>query len=123
MPFDSNPTATVHPLAACHEAQIDALTLPGLSDEERIRRFAEAAGFDVQQRTIAYRDIAVNYSAAYACWNVVDFGKSLFAQLPGCACPVVEMLSGFPPYVPDNWNPSHSDLELFARIQQERRPG
>lgn len=122
MPFDSQPTTTTNPLAACHEAQIDALTLPGLSYEERVRRFAEAAGFDeFQTQTALIKDYRV--SPAKSVWWVGEPQKSIFANLPGCRCPVQEGLPGVPHFTPWDWQPTRSDLEVFARIQQERRSG
>lgn len=121
MPFDKTNVITTHRLAACHEAQIDALTMPGLADEERVRRFAKAAGFINRQLAWVLAELQSGANAAFSVWNNGAPQKSIFADLPGCQCPVTEKLPGVPHYIPRDWNPTRSDLEVFARIQQERR--
>lgn len=111
-----------------HEAQIAALTEPGLDDAERIRRFGEAAGFDEGAfkgvRSYAFED---GESVAYAVWNIGYCPASLFADLPGCKCPVIEVavgrksFFGIPSDIPYDWQPTVEVLRRFAEVQQEAR--
>lgn len=103
------------------EEQIDALTAPGLSDEERVMRFCEAAELDAEfwpLLIVGYGD-----APAPACWQLGMYPKSLFADLPGCKCPVLEGLDGVPHYIPDDWDPTPAQLRIFAHHQREARFG
>jgi hypothetical protein len=121
-------------LKAAHLAQIEALTMPGLTKLERIERFATAARFYETQRQEAIEsaratcDCCKDNSAAGICWREGAAPYSLFADLPGCRCPVMEVmggakLEGIPDRIPYDWSPTAEQLLPFARIQQERRLG
>lgn len=104
-----------------HMAQIEALTMKGLSEKERVRRFGNAAGFDEAAIAHALRWLSFN-SAARAVWLNGNCEKSLFGSLPGCRCPTYEGLRGVPRgEVPYNWRPDAAQLKVFSRIQLERR--
>lgn len=115
-------------LAQKHEAQIRALTEPGLEPAERVKRFGEAAGFDEEDfedvRSYVFED---GESAAFAVWRIGYRSASLFADLPGCDCPVFEVMCGrknfpgIPNKIPDDWQPTVEVLRRFAEIQQEAR--
>lgn len=109
-------------LRASHLAQIEVLTKPGLTEPERIKRFFEAAGYDDEfnQKT-SVGLLEFGYSAAHAVWIWGHIERSLFANLPGCSCPVLEGLQGFPSCIEGNWRPTVTDLEAFSRIQIEQR--
>lgn len=113
-------------LKLSHELQIEALTAPGLSDEERVRRFGEAAGFNEYLMQWSLDRLSYE-SPACAVWYGGEYERSLFGNLPGCSCPVGEVLKGranfpgIPSYIPNNWSPTRPELEAFARVQQERR--
>jgi hypothetical protein len=116
-------------LKAGHLAQIEALTAPGLTREERIWRFMNAARFHGVERTIMSIGLEThpNATAAYFCWSIGTPLYSLFAHLPGCACPVIEVrtghaqFDGIPRAIPKDWSPTAAELLPFARVQQERR--
>lgn len=115
-------------LRASHLAQIEVLTAPGLSDWERVKRFicaAQFCGHGLQRRLgqdHAECLLRCGLSPAAAIWYVSGYTpKSLFAHLPGCYCPVMEGLSGVPRIIPDDWRPDRDQLEVFSRIQIERR--
>lgn len=106
-----------------HIAQIEALTTKGLSEQERVRRFGNAAGFDEAAIRHALQWLPFN-SAARAVWLWGSCENSLFGNLPGCRCPTYEGLPGVPRGdVPHNWRPDAAQLEVFSRIQLERRFG
>lgn len=107
-------------LRLSHLAQIEALTVPGLTSQERVERFAAAASFSIQELWWSL-DGLERRGAAKNVWFRGRAAKSLFANLPGCDCPVLEELPGVPRSIPNHWNPSAHDLETFSRIQIERR--
>lgn len=115
-------------LAQKHDAQIAALTDPGLDDEERIKRFGIAAGFDLNHFTdVRAGGSRYGSSAAFAVWRIARCPDSLFANLPGgCGCPVIEVtkgrhLPGIPDKIPINWQPTIETLRRFSEIQQVAR--
>jgi hypothetical protein len=114
-------------LRIAHEAQIEALTAPGLTDEERVRRFGEAAGFREYDMTDALTWLGLDKSPPSSVWSYGQYERSLFADLPGCACPVIENRAGrasypgIPSHIPRDWQPDRATLECFARVQQEAR--
>jgi hypothetical protein len=109
-------------LKASHLAQIDALTRGGLSDNSRVRAFARASDFPVQAMHNVEYMLLKGYSAATALWTYGQYPLSLFANLPGCQCPVIEGLLKVPEILAeDGWRPSVAVLQEFARIQQEAR--
>jgi hypothetical protein len=120
-------------LKAAHIAQIEALTAPGLSDSERLTRFSQAARFDAkwtEEVAVAFHSQRTHsFDVAYVCWTVGQAPYSLFADLPGCSCPVIEVdmghakFDGIPARIPFDWQPTAEMLEAFARVQQERRLG
>jgi hypothetical protein len=121
-------------LKAAHLAQIDALTAPGLTRRERVRRFLEAARFPPDQRHAVLANCCEcagcrDITAAYIVWREGLAPYSLFGNLPGCCCPVIEVhdgradFEGIPANVHYDWSPTAEDLLPFARIQQERRIG
>lgn len=104
-----------------HMAQIEALTMKGLSERERVERFGKAASLGKDMIDWCVGRLAVA-SAAWAVWNYSGEREcSLFAHLPGCYCPVLEKISGVPREIPWNWNPDAAQLKVFSRIQLERR--
>jgi hypothetical protein len=114
-------------LRMAHEAQIEALTAPGLSDEERVRRFGEAAGFSTFDITSVLTGFRCAETLTSVLWYFGGYGRSLFGNLPGCECPVIEKrrgtaaYPGIPTFIPNNWQPDRATLEAFARVQQEAR--
>ena len=117
-------------LKAAHLAQIDALTREGLSDDERIDLFADAAKFLLSQRVSAHVQVFNGCTPATAVWTFGNPPLSLFANLPGCKCPVIEQATRgkkqsklIPCYVEADWSPTVEVLEEFARIQQKARLG
>jgi hypothetical protein len=115
-------------LKAAHIAQIDALTREGLSESERIDLSADAAGFDEDERLSAHLQHFNGCSAAAAVWTFGRPQLSLFANMPGCKCPVFEQIKHgkmqsklIPCYLDRDWSPTVAVLEEFARIQQEAR--
>lgn len=107
-------------LRLSHLAQIEALTKPGLTKHERVRQFAKAAEFEDSSVGYALSHLVDN-TAAKAVWRNGGPPKSLFANLPGCGCPVIAGVKGFPRWIEDDWQPTAADLEAFSRIQIERR--
>lgn len=104
------------------EAQIDALTAPGLTDEERVRRFADAAGFTPNQTGTALGDVKFDsVLVGEAVWFHGTPQKSLFANLPGCECPVAEKLPGATHRAV--CNPTRENMEVFRDHQREARFG
>ena len=131
MPFDPTPDAKLTEaldLRAAHAKQIEALTMPGLSDKERIERFAEAAGFDNDARKHAAQRVK-HRSNASAVWWFGSPSESLFADLPGCQCPVLERAhnhanwSDIPLNIPADWQPTAAELWPFSRVQIYARTG
>lgn len=125
---------TIEALRAAHEAQIEALTAPGLSDAERVDRFAAVARFEAPSRVTARTEVEHGReSPAYAVWCYGCYELSLFADLPGCNCPVVEKVCGNRSYqgrvsyvgIPigfgRDWAPTLDELKVFARVQQRAR--
>jgi hypothetical protein len=123
-------------LKAAHIAQIDILMprpsyIGRLGHIERVHAFANAAEFDDGQFQSAVAIVhKQNYTAAAAVWSVGLAPLSLFANLPGCGCPVQERFENgrfslllIPSAVRGDWNPNKAVLEDFARIQQEARLG
>lgn len=107
-----------------HMAQIEALTRPGLDDDERVEMFGAAAGFNKQDWEKAWSHLnKLRDQPAFSVWVIGGAEKSLFAYLPGCGCPVQERLPGVPQIIPSDWRPTVADLEPFSRIQLERRFG
>lgn len=105
-----------------HLAQIDALTKEGPDDVERVKLFIDAAGFEGDWRLWALSGVIKRgWSPAFSVWRNGFAPLSLFAHLPGCACPVQQRLPGVPHYIPSWWRPTSSQLEPFSRIQLERR--
>lgn len=104
-------------------AQIEALTAPGLTDEERVRRFVEAAELKIP--VFIYIRILHDgsRSAAVSVWSSPNDPKSLFANLPGCKCPVIEQLEGVPHTLPSDWHPTADQLRVFAHHQRQARFG
>lgn len=131
MPYDSIPDAKLTlalDLKAAHTLQIEALTAPGLTDQERVERFAEAAGFsDVERGSALARNDWLG--PAKAVWYAAFATKNLFANLPSCLCPVNEKYTeranwpDIPPYIPDNWQPAAAALWPFSRVQIYARTG
>lgn len=114
-------------LKLSHEAQIEALTAPGLSDHDRLMRFANAIGQPKDYADDALRRIS-NYgcSVGYAVWFDGTSPLSLFAHLPKCKCPVLEntfkiKYPGIPQAVRHDWKPYRATLERFAKVQQQAR--
>jgi hypothetical protein len=115
-------------LMAAHEAQIDALTAPDLTDQDRLDRFMTAAEFNAWDRdyyqAIFTKDSS-KLSPAHLVWREGLLPLSLFANLPRCNCPVVENIRGkypeIPRRIPMDWRPDRATLDAFARIQQEAR--
>ncbi|HVR57578.1 MAG TPA: hypothetical protein VMT72_12210 [Pseudolabrys sp.] len=107
-------------LRLSHLAQIEALTKPGLAPLDRIQRFADAAEFSDKDRMEAQWSLRM-HSYAVAVWLQAEPQKSLFANLPGCKCPVMEKLDGVPSDMFCDWKPTVDVLEPFSRIQIERR--
>lgn len=115
-------------LRVAHEAQIEALTAPGLTDEERVRRFGEVVGFNDYQMRETLHTLS-RASAARAVWQWRPHERSLFASLPDCECPVLEKVAGRANYpgIPTDvkndpsWSPDRATLEAFARVQQAAR--
>lgn len=120
----SNRTQTSTDFAAelrvAHLAQIDALTRPGLPDDERVKLFGKAADFK-EGDWLHARCFNGRRSAAYAVWVIGGAPKSLFGNLPGCNCPVIEQLPGVPHDMEPDWCPTAVELERFSEIQIERR--
>lgn len=115
-------------LKAAHLAQIAALTDPGLTREERLERFMEAARFPPEECEHCRRNARQirSWSVARIVWAYGSAPWSLFGDMPGCQCPVIEVargakIAGIPAHIPTDWTPTVSDLLPFARIQQERR--
>lgn len=116
-----------------HEAQIDALTRPGLTDEERVRLFAEAAGFSERATRTAQRYCgsyydernipapSKTYTPGMSVWEFGGYPKSLFADLPLCKCPVLEGLLGATMDIVAD--PTEEGLGVFSRHQLEARFG
>jgi hypothetical protein len=81
-----------------HLAQIEALTMPGLNDYERVKRFGEAVGeagiYIYVYDSYCRLSCGLRPSPARAVWELGKLPKSLFADLPGCECPVFERLCG-----------------------------
>lgn len=102
-----------------HEAQIDALTRPGLSNMERYNLFAAAVGMPLIRTNSVFKE----FSPAKMVWFNGCYPKSLFANLPNCACPVIGRLDGVPHSLPRKWHPTADELRVFSRIQIERRFG
>lgn len=118
-----------------HQEQIAALcdTYPG-TDEDRLRRFGKAARWDEFQLDSALTCLMnSNASVTYAAWAIGTARYSLFADLPGCHCPVVENTEAersgddlpFPglPALPlgRRWDPSREVLAQFSRVQLRER--
>jgi hypothetical protein len=120
----SNRTQTSTDFAAelrvAHLAQIDALTRPGLTDDERKELFGKAADFN-RLNWCYVNAVSSRRSAAYAVWTIGSAPKSLFGNLPGCRCPVSEKLPGVPHNIELDWYPTVAELERFSEIQIERR--
>lgn len=119
-------------LKVAHAAQIEALLARGISERVRFERFARAADFRVCEESKCFtRFLLLGLTAAAAAWENGIAPTSLFANLPGCACPVLEQVSArqyFGPLIPlgvePHWKPTRAVLEEFARVQQEARfPG
>lgn len=110
-------------LRLSHLAQIEALTKPGLSDRKRVEMFSEAAGLSNLERSISFDLLVYRDSPARTVWSWGEPQRSLFANLPGCRCPVIERLDGIPLRIPNNWRPTAAQLETFSRIQIKRRFG
>jgi hypothetical protein len=117
-------------LKAAHLAQIEALTAPGLNRFVRAERFMQAARFGVRSiiyvREMLMKCRATEVSVAWAVWTKGSAPYSLFGNMPGCNCPVLEVaegrdIAGIPRHIPHNWEPTVEDLLPFARVQQERR--
>lgn len=127
MPFDNiTYQETRHPLAATHERQIEILLDPDLSDEAKVRAFAEEVGFNGYATLVALDELNLSGSSpSQAVWLFGDESRSLFADLPGCLCPVLEVkhgraaFPGVPWEMPDH--PTREQLEAIARVQQEHR--
>jgi hypothetical protein len=119
-------TSALADLRIAHEAQIEALTAPGLTDEERVIRFGEAAGFGAGAITLALARLRYE-SPSNVVWLFGRYDRSLFGDLPGCQCPVIEndvgraSYPGIPSLIPLVWQPDRATLECFARVQQETR--
>lgn len=125
MPFD-NPLKSE--LALAHEQQVAALTDPELTEVERVKRFAEAAGFDTEDYEVAMELLRAGDSAASAVWHRAPPQHSLFGSMPRCQlCPVQEIQNrhirhlGIPAHIPHDWHPTSTTLEAFARVQQKAR--
>lgn len=101
------------------EEQIRALTEPGLTDEERVKAFCLASGADYEDLMFFVRSLGG--SPARACWRTPFDPMSLFADLPGCSCPVIERLEGVPHRIPKDWRPTADELRVFAHHQRVRR--
>jgi len=113
-----------------HFLQIEALLKPGLSQMQRVADFAQAAEFTAFQLLNALERLNISRvasTAAAAVWNCGVPQKSLFADLPGCSCPVIETYSGrqswpgIPEIILDNWNPTEATLLDFSRVQIKER--
>jgi hypothetical protein len=107
--------------------QIEALLAPGLTDVDRVRRFADAAGFSSWELEEAINQIK-HRSVTCAVWYMGGAHKSLFASLlPDGCCPIIEVrrhgtaIAG----MPTDWNYdrpfTRDELEAFSRVQLERR--
>jgi hypothetical protein len=107
-------------LRASHLAQIDALTRPGLSPIDRVVRFGDAADLPLDKVIRSLADL-VKFSPARAVWQYGDLPMSLFANLPGCRCPVIECCPGVTHDVTIDWTPTAEELEVFSAIQLDRR--
>ena len=117
-------------LKAAHLAQIDALTREGLSDDDRILLFTDAAEFGPDDRTSAFFCHLHGNSVAASVWTFGEPPLSLFASMPGCKCPVFEQAQSgkmqsklIPCYIERGWSPTVEVLKEFARVQQEARLG
>ena len=117
-------------LKASHLQQIEILTGGGRRDYEAILQFSAAAGFNDSEEHSALAMMRAGWTAAAAVWTVGCARRSLFADLPGCGCPVQERVTTgrfddtlIPVEIPKNWRPSRAVLEDFARVQQEARIG
>jgi hypothetical protein len=132
MPFDmmvetETETKTKTELQVAHEAQIEALTARGLTDEERVRRSCEAARFHPLDMRDAMESLRGGASPAKAVWYNGGAAFSLFGNLPGCECPVIEVANGnaafpgIPDNIPFHWRPTAAELEPFSRVQREQR--
>jgi len=116
-------------LRASHLAQMEALLASGLSDEERVRAFGKAAEFSEEGVRKWIEELNWGRSPAKAVWYAGHYPKSLFAHLPNCNCPVIEVSYGrkrysdIPSQIPDDWHPTRETLEAFSRVQIEARTG
>ena len=123
-------TSSAAKLKAAHLAQIDALTREGLSDEARVGLFADAAEFGDDNYLSAQVQLFNGCTPAATVWTFGNLPLSLFANMPGCKCPVIEQATRgkkqsrlIPCYVETDWSPTVEVLEEFARVQQEARLG
>lgn len=144
MPFDSTPIiaspknphatkptpeqfAAMSPLQQSHELQIKALTAPGLSDRVRALCFMIAADFSEVHKFDVFAYLPLD-GLIHSIWNHGSEAKSLFADLPGCNCPVIEnqlerkILHGIPDKQEDI-ELTREMLSRFAVVQQAHRPG
>lgn len=132
-------------LKIAHELQIAALTEPGVSTNDRLSRFlaaigkpddlyllwfTERAGTHHGARYFAWAKSVPGESVAHILWaDTGGMEQSLFANLPGCQCPVIEVgwgrrrFPGIPRDIPIDWSPDRAALQAFARVQQEARYG
>jgi hypothetical protein len=113
---------------AAYEQQIAILLDNSLSEEEKVEKFAIAAGFSRYCREKALHDLKKYKSAIQAVWFRGSPQLSLFADLPGCWCPVFErcMRSGgewdyIPKYASSLQHATERTLRAFANIQMEER--
>lgn len=110
---------------ACYLRQIEILTDPKLSDREKVERFAEAAGYERERAVEELRSEPL----ILAVWRTGDVEHSLFADLPGCGCPVIECsLNGrFAEYgIPfcfDDIHLTRECLTAFMNVQMDERFG
>lgn len=126
---DCGLTYTLTELVASHRRQIELLT-------KRPPRTRNGRDRIIKQFCVAARasDIANNLlslfgSVAHVVWHTPDNPLSLFADMPGCQCPVYEKTNNglHEPLIPVieevacYWRPTRNVLEAFSRVQVAAR--
>lgn len=125
-------TSKAAEMKTSHLLQIEALLEEGLSDPQRVAKFTHALGLTAAFEHCVLAEMhlcsSFEHSAAHALWNCSGpYEQSLFSDLPGCECPVVETQHGrrnyklIPNRVPEDWQPTREVLEEFSRVQLEAR--
>lgn len=112
-----------------HLVQIEAVLAVDMRCRERIEMFARA--IDASDAWIAGVVNAIgdrNWAMPYWFWgDTANYPKSIFADLPGCQCPVMESrykgmnYKLIPSRLPPNWQPSREVLEEFSKVQLTAR--